>query len=63
MDQDQMTVTPLQMFNSMCIIANKAYYYVPHVVRSIEGETKEDTTLKRYRQKHEALTHIPDDVF
>ncbi|MBL0136827.1 MAG: penicillin-binding protein 2 [Chitinophagaceae bacterium] len=61
--QDKMTVTPLQMANSMCIIANKGYYYVPHFVRSIEGETKEDTTLKRYRQKHEALTHIPDDVF
>lgn len=61
--QDKMTVTPLQMANSMCIIANKGYYYIPHFVKSVEGETKEDTTLNRYRQKHEALTHISDDVY
>ncbi len=61
--QDKMTVTPLQMANSMCIIANKGFYYVPHFVKAIEGETKDDTTLNRFRQKHEVLTHIPDDVY
>ena len=36
--QDRMLVTPLQMANAMCIIANKGYYYTPHFIDSIENE-------------------------
>ncbi len=62
--QDKMTVTPLQMANAMCIIANKGYYYVPHFVKSLDGESQRDTALlNKYRTKHEVLTHIADDVF
>jgi penicillin-binding protein 2 len=61
--QDKLTVTPLQMANSMAIIANKGFYYIPHFVKSIENETGQDTVMKKYRQKHEVLTHIPNDVF
>ena len=61
--QDAMTTTPLQIANAMCIIANKGYYYVPHFIKSIEKETKEDTILNVYRKKHEVLTHIPDTVY
>jgi penicillin-binding protein 2 len=61
--QDQMTVTPLQMANAMCIVANKGSYYVPHFVEKIDGETDEDTLLNRYKQKHEVLNHIADDVY
>jgi penicillin-binding protein 2 len=61
--QDKLTVTPLQMANSMAIIANKGFYYVPHFVKSIENETGQDTVMRKYRQKHEVLTHIPNDVF
>lgn len=61
--QDKLTVTPLQMANSMAIIANKGYYYIPHFVKNIENETEKDTVLRRYRVKHEVLTHIPDDVY
>jgi len=61
--QDQMAVTPLQMANSMCIVANKGYYYVPHFVEKIDGQTQEDTLLNKYKRKHEVLTHIPDDVY
>jgi penicillin-binding protein 2 len=61
--QDKLTVTPLQMANSMAIIANKGYYYIPHFVKNIENETEQDTVLRRYRVKHEVLTHIPDDVY
>lgn len=60
--QDRMLTTPLQMANAMCIIANRGYYYVPHFVDSIVGETKEDTVLNRYREKHITL-HIPDSSF
>jgi len=61
--QDKMTVTPLQMANAMCIVANKGYYYVPHFVKTIEGAAADDTLLNRFRQKHEPVTHIPNDVF
>lgn len=33
--QGELGITPLQMANTMCIIANKGYYYVPHIVRAI----------------------------
>ena len=61
--QDKMLVTPLQMANSMCIVANKGYYYVPHFVEKVDGETSADTLLNKYKTKHEVLTHIPEDVY
>jgi penicillin-binding protein 2 len=61
--QDKILVTPLQMANSMCIVANKGFYYTPHFVRSFENETEKDTILNKYRQKHVVLGHIPDDVY
>ncbi|HEY1202910.1 MAG TPA: penicillin-binding transpeptidase domain-containing protein, partial [Niastella sp.] len=61
--QDKMLATPLQMANSMCLIANKGYYYVPHLVERIESENASDTLLKKYRVKHNVLTHIPSDVY
>jgi penicillin-binding protein 2 len=61
--QDKLLVTPLQMANSICIVANKGYYYTPHFVEKIDGETNEDTLLNRYRQKHEVLTHISDTAY
>jgi penicillin-binding protein 2 len=33
--QGELGITPLQMANAACIVANKGYYYVPHVVREI----------------------------
>ena len=62
--QDRMLVTPLQMANAMCIIANKGYYYTPHFVDSIEKEEPADSQfVGRYRAKREALTHISDSSF
>jgi penicillin-binding protein 2 len=61
--QDKLLVTPLQICNAMCIVANKGYFYTPHFVNKIDGETKEDTMLNFYRTKHEVLTHISDDAY
>ncbi len=61
--QDKMSVTPLQMANAMCIVANKGSYYTPHFVEKVEGENSEDTLLNRFRRKHEVITHITDDVY
>ena len=61
--QDKMLVTPLQMANAMCIVANKGFYYTPHFVKSIEGAPEDDSVLSRYHQKHEPVTHISDAAF
>jgi penicillin-binding protein 2 len=58
--QDKMLVTPLQMANAMCIVANKGYFYVPHFVQKVEGHSPDDTVLNKYVEKHEVLTHISD---
>ncbi|KIC94560.1 penicillin-binding protein 2 [Flavihumibacter solisilvae] len=61
--QDMMLATPLQLANSMCIIANKGYYYTPHFVDKFDLETAEDTLMNKFRQKHEPLTKISDEAF
>ncbi|GAB4093833.1 penicillin-binding protein 2 [Flaviaesturariibacter terrae] len=61
--QGEMLVTPLQMANMMAIIANKGWYYTPHVVRAIDSETKEDTLLNKFRRKNMTEIHIPDSLY
>ncbi|MBC7948778.1 MAG: penicillin-binding protein 2 [Chitinophagaceae bacterium] len=62
--QDRMTTTPLQLANAMCIIANRGFYFTPHFVEKIDGETDDDTAfLNKYRKKHKVLTHISDDAY
>ena len=58
--QDKMLVTPLQMANAMCIVANKGYFYTPHFVQKVEGSSPDDSVLNKYIVKHEVLTHISD---
>lgn len=36
--QGEVTLTPLQIANLGATIANRGYYYIPHVVRKVEGE-------------------------
>jgi penicillin-binding protein 2 len=36
--QGEMGVTPLQMANYVCAIANRGFYYPPHIVKGIDGE-------------------------
>ena len=33
--QGELGITPLQMANIICIIANKGYYYTPHIIKKI----------------------------
>ncbi len=58
--QDKMLVTPLQMANAMCIVANKGSFYIPHFVQKVEGRSPDDSVLNKYFEKHEVLTHISD---
>ena len=43
-----MACTPIQMANLIAIIANKGYYYKPHVVKSIGSKDNPNT---RYNQR------------
>lgn len=46
--QGELGCTPLQMANLAAIVANRGYYYIPHIVRQIEGQDSLDT---RFYQK------------
>jgi penicillin-binding protein 2 len=61
MGQGELLLTPLQMANGMCIIANKGYYYTPHFVKAI-GKNPKDSMLQKYLVKHTVL-NIPDTTF
>ncbi len=47
--QGELGTTPLQMANTMCIIANKGFYYTPHIIKKVG---KEDLHLSRFKEKH-----------
>ena len=44
--QDALLTTPIQMANMTAAIANKGFYYTPHVVKEIEGDTIPSRFLK-----------------
>ena len=41
--QDKMLITPLQLANIVAIIANKGYYYLPHIVKAIGNKNTPNT--------------------
>lgn len=48
--QGELGVTPLQMANMTCAIANKGYYYTPHFGTQLDGDTTGG--LAHYTEKH-----------
>ncbi len=56
--QGELGTTPLQMANMTAAIANRGYYYIPHIVKEIEGDYKLD---ERFYEKH--LTKIDSSYF
>jgi len=52
----------IQLANVMAIIANKGWYYSPHVVDSIEGGD-EYNMLDSFKIKHYTDRNIPDSIF
>ncbi len=46
--QGEVNATPLQIANLGATIANRGYYYVPHVVKKIEGEALDTTYTRRH---------------
>jgi len=56
--QGELGITPLQMANMTATIANRGYYYTPHIVKEIEGDYKVDD---RVNEKH--YTKIDSSYF
>lgn len=47
--QGEVATTPIQLANMIAAIANRGYYYTPHVIKKIEGETlPEQFTKPKY---------------
>lgn len=47
--QGEVLVTPIQLANMMAAIANRGFYYTPHIIKSI----KDDTILTKYTTKNQ----------
>ena len=58
--QGEVLLTPLQIANLGATIANRGYYYVPHVVRKVQGEALDTTFTRRHFTKanREAYEYI-----
>jgi penicillin-binding protein 2 len=59
MGQGQLGLTPLQLANAMCIIANRGFYYIPHFVQSIDNDNSD--ILKKYKEKH-TVAHLSEEA-
>ena len=49
--QGEVTATPLQIANLGATIANRGWYYVPHVVKKVQGERLDTTFTRRHYSK------------
>ncbi len=59
--QGEVTATPLQVANEMAYIANKGFYYIPHIVDSIDGGDKFGL-LDKYKMKVIPI-NLADSIF
>ena len=48
--QDALVVSPIQMANMCAAIANRGYYFTPHIVRKIDGKALTDSTFTVAKQ-------------
>lgn len=56
MGQGDVMLTPLQMANFVAAIANKGWYYTPHIVKAIDGKPNPDP---RFKKKHMTMVQNP----
>lgn len=55
--QGEVNLTPLQIANFGATIANRGYYYVPHVVRKVEGEVLDTVFTRRHVTKAKRMAY------
>ena len=60
--QGEVQTTLVQLANVMATIANKGWYYTPHLIDSIEGGD-EYGLLDSFKVKHHTSNKIPDSVY
>ncbi|MGI6222782.1 MAG: penicillin-binding protein 2 [Prevotella sp.] len=51
--QGEVNLTPLQIANLGATIANRGYYYVPHVVKAVSGRSLDSTYTRRHYTRAE----------
>jgi len=56
--QAELTILPVQMANVVACIANRGYYYTPHIIRGIGDEKK---TNPKYKEKN--FCSVPGQYF
>lgn len=61
MGQGEVELTPLQMANAMCIIANRGSYFIPHFVKSIDGDSNH-ASLQKFKEP-KVVARIADSSF
>jgi len=66
--QGEVEATPIQLANMVAAIGNRGYYYTPHIIKQIEGETidKNFTTAKHTtidKENFEPVVHGMFDVY
>ncbi len=49
--QGEVSLTPIQMANFTATIANRGYYYIPHIIKNVIGP---DTIPKKFKERHYA---------
>ena len=47
--QGELLLTPIQMANITAIIANRGFFYTPHIVKNISGENSIDSSFTKKR--------------
>jgi penicillin-binding protein 2 len=56
--QGELGCTPLQMANLAAIVANRGYYYIPHIVREIEGQDSLDSRFYKKQYTKVSTKHF-----
>ncbi len=57
--QGEMEVTPIQLANMTAAIANRGYYYTPHIVKEIGGEPVDDPQYTEPKYTTIDSSHFP----
>ncbi len=53
--QGEVLMTPIQMANVTAVIANRGYYYTPHIIKNIIGP---DTIPNKFLEKHKTTIDV-----
>lgn len=57
--QGEVETTPIQLANYTAAIANKGFFYTPHIVKKIDGQVINDTTYTKPKRTTIAAKYFP----